>query len=912
METHDYEALARQAYPVDETLDTWAGAFARMVAAGAQLVLLWGMRDDDAALPRLDKARAEAEAAGKDGDKAVWQARKAPQAAGWRKKRPTAQEVVDHLCRGGWVGIQPHSVRMVLVDVDEGGEQAADQAEHMVGCRALYRQPTGTPGRLHLAWAAEGVRGRKWKVPAGGGEFIREGNQAVVWHPVELADAVDAALKAPVALVERLNAKGDYQGPSFDFEATTDTETVERAIDRSIEAVETAQPGERNDTVAAQAWRGAGLAASAEGVDVEAVRARFVEAAVKASPDEAEKAADTANRQYNEGLRAAASGLRFEVRVPVDDRQQAAFAADAAIAEEEVVTEDDVEQLEAWQAGAPLEAAEPPEMLSKGEGYDVARALMVEQVMVPDADADNAREVRKGGILGFDSHRLGASLVAHERAFAGWRVAVNAKDVPSVWEWRDGAGWRAVPWKLARTRLAAYLEPRHYTVDVKDEQRSHVDDSVLRGEQRKTVPRPTTGGSTGMALQVAKMMAGLSDFYTEPEWHDWNPLVAAHPDGSATDFLTGERRPQRQDEMAMKRTGVNPAEQWRGTWFEARLMENVPSASDRLLLQCLLGAALMGRNPGEAFIWLVGPGGSGKDSMAVAVAEAIGPDYTSAVHVGRILSGRSEKRSGDSFTQVSATAVMQEARLVVMTDEPDEDDVLDQGAYKSLSGGGVSSGRRQGKDVSVSTRSGFTCLATANRLPFLKGTDPSGAIAGRTCVISFPVARRAKGTGDARVKAMMLHREHLASLLAFIVEGACLVAQCGGLPPLTEQQKRRARMPTAETRRDRDQGRSDTPNYARDLHLDGRNAAVCMELQALWKTLTEPDPAGFVWLDERADGSDAAFLGSVDAVLTRHQLAASAENRAKFFRRAGFEPVRRRGIQGTDYKHQGVPGAKVR
>lgn len=916
--THDYEALARAAYPTDGRLDAWANAFGDMVEAGAALVLLWGMRDDDKAREKFAKVRAEAEASacdqgqdpGEAGDKAVWQQRKAPCRSGWRKETSSGQVVRDHLAIGGWIGIQPRSVGMAFADVDEGGDEAADQAERKVGARALYRQPTATPGRLHLGWRADGCRGRKWRVDSGGGEIIRSGFQAVVWHPVEMLAAVLDARGAPVVPVERLCGKAARATRELDFAPTDDAGAILGAFDHAVEKIEGAGNGERNDTTAGQAWR-AGLAiGNVEDADVDAARERVVAAAVDAAPDEASKAADTAGRQFDIGVAKARAGLRFEIRGPRGETE--AQAAEDTILEDEVVTEDDVTLLEEWQGGEPLPAPVAPDMTRAGVAADVSRALTVDQPampvgqIVPQSDADRARVIRKGGVLGFDSHRLGASLVAFELAFPGWIVDVDSKGRPVVWEWQDDAGWREVPWKLACSRLAAYLEPRHYTLQ-KEKAVFDASGNELRSEQWKAIPRPTTGGSTEMPTNVARMMAGLADFYTETVWHDWNGLRAPHPDGTATDFLTGARGPQQRGDMAMKRTGVSPSARWRGTWFEERLRENVPSGQDRLLLQCLLGVCLMGINPGEAFIWLVGPEGSGKDGTAAAVAAAIGPDYTHAIPVGRILSGRSAGRSGDGFTQVSSKALLHEARLVVMEGEPDEEDVLDTGAYKSFSGGSASEGRRQGKDVKAQFRPGYTGLGTANRLPFVRKAD--GAVERRTYTIAFPVQRRQDRSRDGRIKEQMLLPENLADLLAFIVEGACLVAQCGGLPPRTEQQMRRAKMPLLEGKEDN--GDSDR-HRARDLHVAARYTRVYDEIRALMRERTVADSEGKVWLDERADGSDAGFLGAFDAILAARQLTTSAENRAKFLRRAGFEPVRRRGVKGSDWKMQCVVGVRLR
>ena len=879
MNSNEYNALAQAAYPTDERLETWADAFEALVEGGAKLVLLWGARADDKAAAKLAKVRAEAVEAGKDGDKAVWQARKAPVASGWRRATPTAQEVRDHLALGGWVGIQPPSVGLVIADVDEGGDEAADQAEHKVGCRALYRQPTGTPGRLHLGWVRgeEEVRGRKWRVPAGGGEIVQGGHQAVVWRPIELLAAVRAVPATPPAQVQRLCAKRDVRTIELDITEPAGPKALEQAVDRAVRAIEDAPDGERNDTAARQAWR-AGLAAGQEGSPVEPdeARERVVHAAEGCAPDEAEKARETAGRQFDAGAAEAAAGLRFEV-TGAQQRDARAEAHEDLLLEEEVVTEDDVRRLEAWQAGDPW--AEPIEPDPQGG---------------EQADASGAHEMRPGE-YGFHSHRLGASLVAHERAFPDWVVDVDPRGRPHVWEWSDGAGWAELPWKVAGYRLAAYLEPKQYTLE-REKPLLAPDGTVIRQERWVTRPRPTSGGATEMAANVARMMAGLVDFYVDPSsWFDWNPLLLAHPDGTCTDLLTGERRAQERRDWAMARTGVAPATGWRDSWTADVLEENVPSASDRLLLQCCYGALLTGLNVDEMFVWLVGPAGSGKTGTAEAMARAAGPAYTHTIPVGRILSGRAAHRgTGDSFTQVSSKVKLHDARMALVDGEPDEDDVLDAGAYKTLSGAGSSEGRSQGRDAAALHDPRFNCLATANRLPFVK--NATAAVHRRTYAIAFPVARSADLDREGRVKQQMMRPEHLATLLAWGIEGAVLVARHGGLPPRTEQQWERARMPTTEEdagdRPARDLTRLGQ-NPARDLHRLGRNQSVLNAFRAAWREHATPDPEGIVWLDDRAEGTSPGLVHALDRALERHKLSPAAETRGRFLRKAGFRVDRR-------------------
>ena len=880
-EVFDYGALIAGAYPTDERLDLWADAFGRLVGHGAGLVLLWGNRQDDKALEKMAKVRAKAKEAGKDPGKAEWQARKGPQHTQWRTSRPTAEAVVDHLCVGGWIGARPETLGLAFGDVDWGGEAAADAAEARVGQRAIYREPTGTPGRLHLGWPCRGeVKGRKWKLPEGGGEIIRSGHQVVVWDPVALLAAVEAAQGAPEADVSRLAAKGDDRTVSLDLTPTSDASALHGAIADAVGKVADADAGDRNDTAAGQAWRVGLAAAHLDDADAaDAACDAVVDAAVDASPDEPDKARETASRQFREGYAAGKGGVAFEIRVK--GARGDTSGHDDAIQEDEVVTSDDVAAFEVWRNDTDgLPEPEAPDM-SKG-GFPM--------------DVSECREIRKGE-MGFDSHVRAASLVAFERAFPDWIIdspGTREKGVPDVWGWTDGEGWHALPWKAVSTPLLRFLCPRHYTLE-KDTVEYTAKDGTMQTEQVwKPRPRPTTGGATGMAINVAKEMAGVVDFYTDRDWHDWSPLVAAYPDGTCLDILTGERRPQHRNDRMMRRTGIAPAAEWRGTWTEQTLTENVPSESDRFLFQCVLGACLIGYSIGEAFIWLVGPGGSGKTGTAEAAARAIGPDYTHVMPIQRVLAGRKGAQS-DPFTQASGRAKLEDARLVLMTGEPDAEDVLDSGAYKSLSGGGSSEGRRKGSDTGAIYGSTYTPLATANHPPFV--TKPDNAVERRSYVIAFP-NERPKGTGDDRVKLRMLRREHLAEMLAFIAEGAVMVTQHGGLPPRTDQQMRRAVFPVMDS--SDDAGGQSTA--ARQTHRAGKRSTVIDGFKRVIGQHTRQETGAVVWLDERAPEADGDLITELDAVLhagdgTRYE--ASARNRAKYAQRAGFSTTRKRPGNGN-------------
>ena len=94
-------------YPRDAALDEWINAFEALHGRGVRFILDWGGRTDLEAQMRIDKARAEAEDVGKDGDKAAMGVRKAPVRSGWNKHDPDWPECERHLERGGWLSHRP-------------------------------------------------------------------------------------------------------------------------------------------------------------------------------------------------------------------------------------------------------------------------------------------------------------------------------------------------------------------------------------------------------------------------------------------------------------------------------------------------------------------------------------------------------------------------------------------------------------------------------------------------------------------------------------------------------------------------------------------------------------------------------------------------------------------------------------
>ena len=872
-----YEARidARNPYPTDESLGEWLKELRALHGRGVRLIPDWGALVGSKLEAKVAEARAEAEAAGKCPDKAAMQVRKSPVRSAWQKTAPDWPECEEHLLRGGWHSWAPEEHDAIELDIDSGDVDAV--AERLRGMFHVAGETVSVSGKRrlivrHACPVGENGRRRRpkktWTLPEGAGECLAM--KATVCDPKALLAALDALPEVEEADLDALKAGGPSKQADMAFDAQADESQLEAAIEDAAERIEDAPEAEGNNTVAAQAWRAGKAAGTAEGIDVEAARERVVGAAVERQPHEAERAAATAGRQFDAGVESAETEP-FEVRG--GGRRTAEGAGEPApdpILEDEVVTEEDAAALNRWwRSRAPVVPFEEPDM----EGGR------------PIPDPHGLDEIRNGE-LGYINDREASIWLATEGRLADWIVCRNKAGPPDVWEYCAGAGWRPLEWSVASVQLGDELHGKMYTMEHK-----FVDTGLRDGKNKpiydlviKPKPTPKESSSSGFRTTVARTMAGWTPWFTRCEWHDANPWLLAHPDGTVTDIRTLGRRPQQRKDLLMKRTAVAPAE-WRGSWVEEMLQENVPGEADRLLLQCVLGLGCIGVALCEAMLWLVGPASSGKTMLLEAAQAALGDDYTYVMDVKRLLKGR----GADGFSAESSRSMLHRARLAILSGEPSPDDSLNEGAYKSLTGGGSGEGRRIGQDSTALHGSPYTLAATANRLPFAANDDATDR---RTYVVACPRGRTEEER-DAATKRRMLADEALGAFLGFMLEGGHMVAIRGRMPPRTAQQRARAQFPE-KGEDEGPRGGGDPRNAARDARSGNMAYRVVEDFRPLLRAAVEAANGAPVWLDEEAEGADTALLDALDGVLRKYELKPGCKNRAEYARKAGFRTERRR------------------
>lgn len=117
---------------------------------------------------------------------------KGPMTRTWHSHRPPLSAVLDHFEDGtmGLTGIIPSSLGMVVVDVDDGGWQAALSVAEHLGQVPLAVSRSNGDERFHLWYRAEmPERNAQWRNAMGQGD-IRGGYGYVVvweWRPLVVA-----------------------------------------------------------------------------------------------------------------------------------------------------------------------------------------------------------------------------------------------------------------------------------------------------------------------------------------------------------------------------------------------------------------------------------------------------------------------------------------------------------------------------------------------------------------------------------------------------------------------------------------------------------------------------------------------------------------------------------------------------
>ena len=114
---------------------------------------------------------------------------KRPVRKGWQKGTPpTIRQAEAWLkqAEGNLLALVPATVDCIVVDIDEGGEQAENEVTAVLG-PPLARVPSRREDGFHLWYRrpSQEVRNWSWKTENGSGEFRGDRGFAILWHPAD-------------------------------------------------------------------------------------------------------------------------------------------------------------------------------------------------------------------------------------------------------------------------------------------------------------------------------------------------------------------------------------------------------------------------------------------------------------------------------------------------------------------------------------------------------------------------------------------------------------------------------------------------------------------------------------------------------------------------------------------------------
>ena len=184
---------------------------------------------------------------------------------GWNENSPNLAAVIAHARGGGLVGVIPWSLGCVVIDVDDGAENAVEAIKNLLGAPLSWTK-SQSEGGYHLWYRSDaGTGNSKWKCDAGGGDVRGGKGYAIIWDATKVAAGLEA---------------------SFDGASPVDLRKLpkpKRGGATGAKAIAEAPPGDRNNTL----YREARKAASSGSLDEPGVRAEAIARGLP--PDEVDK-----------------------------------------------------------------------------------------------------------------------------------------------------------------------------------------------------------------------------------------------------------------------------------------------------------------------------------------------------------------------------------------------------------------------------------------------------------------------------------------------------------------------------------------------------------------------------------------------------------------------------------------------
>ena len=282
-------------------------------------------------------------------------------------------------------------------------------------------------------------------------------------------------------------------------------------------------------------------------------------------------------------------------------------------------------------------------------------------------------------------------------------------------------------------------------------------------------PRPSSSGRRSVGRNIAGLLTGRVEVASRSADWDAAPNMIMLPDGTLLDLFTGARRPSNIGDLVRRRVPADPATdtEFDQSRFRAVLKHAVPDPTERSYLQRRLGAALADREGLDDLLWLYGPPGSAKGTLAAVLKRAFA-DYGQGVPINQLIRGTN--RSGHS----AWAARLAGCRLMFADDVP-VGSYLDDSTVNMLLGSEVTAQfMRQGY---FDFRLNAPIFATSNAPPQTSGTNV------RRLKVIKSGARVA--SPDPAVRASMSSPAEVAACLRWLIDGARLWMETGCPVPAT-------------------------------------------------------------------------------------------------------------------------------
>jgi putative DNA primase/helicase len=314
-------------------------------------------------------------------------------------------------------------------------------------------------------------------------------------------------------------------------------------------------------------------------------------------------------------------------------------------------------------------------------------------------------------------------------------VRVAGHEIRYVGQWGRWLVWDGMRWKLDTGMAIQYkfddvlsdiddeievLEdaPVEYKVALSSRRNGHLED--LPDWRMKSESRSRIEAAISLARSRPQVGIAFEDLDNQP----WSLNVQ----NGTIDLTTGKLRPHKQSDLLTQVCTVPyepDAECPRFLKFLREIMPNQPMVE---YLQRVFGYALTG-SVREDKLWICwGSGANGKSTLASAIRNVLGKDYSGSLPPDLLMESRQEKHA-------TGLADMYRRRAV-WADETSEGRRLDEGLVKRLTGGDTIKARRMREDFWEFNPTHKLFLST-NHKPEIRGTDP--AIWRRVNLIPFDV-----------------------------------------------------------------------------------------------------------------------------------------------------------------------------